>query len=66
MPWELNLGDRAVPGLLSENNVIKTYKVKLVYNDHPWDLYVAVVDRWSLFVGSVMKIEIGTPKLWSL
>ncbi len=26
--------------------------VKLVYNDHPWDLkIVAVVDRWLLFKG---------------
>ncbi len=24
------------------------YTVKLVYNDHPWDLkFVVVVDRWS-------------------
>ncbi len=28
--------------------------VKLVYNDHPRDpKFVAVVDRWSLFRGSV-------------
>ncbi len=28
------------------------YTVKPVYNDHPWDTkFVAVVDRWSLFIG---------------
>jgi len=37
--------------------------VKPVYNDHPRDpKFVTVVDRWSLFRGSFMKIEIGTPK----
>jgi hypothetical protein len=28
--------------------------VKTVYNDHPWDpKIVAIVDRWSLFRGSL-------------
>jgi len=30
------------------------YSQKLVYNDHPWDpKIVAVVDRWSLFIGNL-------------
>ena len=28
--------------------------VKLVYNDHPLDSkFMAIVDRWSLFIGSI-------------
>ena len=40
----------------------KTYTVKPVYNDHPWDpKIVAVVDRWSLFRGhlSNKKFKLG-------
>ena len=29
--------------------------VKIMYNDNPWEpKYVAVVDRWSLFISSFM------------
>jgi len=44
----------------SETNNGEKYTV--VYNDHPRDpKLVAVVDRWSLFIGSfVLKIENGT------
>ncbi len=37
----------------TECNKKNAYTVKLVYNDHPWDpKIVAVVDGWSLFIGT--------------
>ena len=39
----------------NENNLSKVNTVKPVYNDHPRDpKFVAVVDRRSLFRGSLM------------
>ena len=42
--------------------------IKPVHNSHSWDpKFEAVLDRWSLFRGSVYKkIEIGTFKWWPL
>ena len=53
---EIPAQNEIVQKLIEQMQIIRLYlTVKPAYNDHSWDpKFVAVVDRWSLFRGSLM------------
>jgi hypothetical protein len=48
----------------NQNKMLLVCPVKPVYNGHPRDSKVAVVQKWSLFRVWSFKITINIEKLW--